>query len=176
MLCTVLYYLPPTYGAYRVYKILFIHNNQWKAIFWALLFSYSSQKESAYVLHKIYKKDFWDILYSVQWTIYRVIRGNKYSQRAMLSWFGPKLSVHKLSFFQQLFTHSVILCEEYHPQSGMFAETAIADYRLSLADQEKQTSVFRFRFQQKTEVCRFLKDPGSPYRVRNRVKELESYV
>jgi hypothetical protein len=31
---------------------------------------------------------------------------------------------------------------------GMFAETAIVDYHISFADQEKQTSVFRFRFQQ----------------------------
>jgi hypothetical protein len=31
---------------------------------------------------------------------------------------------------------------------GMFAETAIVDYRLSFVDQGKQTSVFHFRFQQ----------------------------
>jgi hypothetical protein len=31
---------------------------------------------------------------------------------------------------------------------GTFAETAIVDYRLLFADQEKQTSVFRFRMQQ----------------------------
>jgi hypothetical protein len=30
---------------------------------------------------------------------------------------------------------------------GRFDETAIVDYRLSFADQGKQTSVFRFRFQ-----------------------------
>jgi hypothetical protein len=30
---------------------------------------------------------------------------------------------------------------------GMFAETANVDYRLSFADQGKQTVVFRFRFQ-----------------------------
>jgi hypothetical protein len=30
----------------------------------------------------------------------------------------------------------------------MFAETAIADYRLSSADQGEQTSVFHFRLQQ----------------------------
>jgi hypothetical protein len=28
---------------------------------------------------------------------------------------------------------------------GMFAETAVVEYRLLLADQEKQTSVFSFR-------------------------------
>jgi hypothetical protein len=31
---------------------------------------------------------------------------------------------------------------------GTFAETEIIDYRPSLADQGKQTSVFRFRLQQ----------------------------
>jgi hypothetical protein len=31
---------------------------------------------------------------------------------------------------------------------GTFAETAIVDYRLSFADQRKQTSVFFFRLQQ----------------------------
>jgi hypothetical protein len=31
---------------------------------------------------------------------------------------------------------------------GKFAETAIVDYRLSFADQGKQTSVFRFRLLQ----------------------------
>jgi hypothetical protein len=31
---------------------------------------------------------------------------------------------------------------------GTFAETAIVYYRLSFANQEKQTSVFRFRLQQ----------------------------
>ncbi len=31
---------------------------------------------------------------------------------------------------------------------GTFAETAIVDYRLLFADQEKQTSVFRFKMQQ----------------------------
>jgi hypothetical protein len=31
---------------------------------------------------------------------------------------------------------------------GTFAETAIVDYRLSFADQWKQTSVLRFRLQQ----------------------------
>jgi hypothetical protein len=31
---------------------------------------------------------------------------------------------------------------------GMFAETAVVEYRLLLADQEKQTSVFSFRLQQ----------------------------
>jgi hypothetical protein len=29
---------------------------------------------------------------------------------------------------------------------GRFAETAIVDYHLSFADQEKQTSIFHFRF------------------------------
>jgi hypothetical protein len=39
---------------------------------------------------------------------------------------------------------------------GTFAETAIVDYHLSLVNQGIQTSVFRFRLQQKkTEVCRF---------------------
>jgi hypothetical protein len=33
-----------------------------------------------------------------------------------------------------------------------FVETAIIDCRLSLANQEKQTSVFRFRLQQTKEV------------------------
>jgi hypothetical protein len=31
---------------------------------------------------------------------------------------------------------------------GTFAEIAIVDYRLSFADQGKQTSIFRFRLQQ----------------------------
>jgi hypothetical protein len=31
---------------------------------------------------------------------------------------------------------------------GTFVETAIVDYHLSFADQGKQTSVFRFRWQQ----------------------------
>jgi hypothetical protein len=35
---------------------------------------------------------------------------------------------------------------------GMFAETAIIDYRLSFASQGKQTSVFRFGLQQ-TDFC-----------------------
>jgi hypothetical protein len=37
---------------------------------------------------------------------------------------------------------------------GTFAETAIVDYRLSFADQGKKTSIYRFRLQQQTEVCR----------------------
>jgi hypothetical protein len=37
---------------------------------------------------------------------------------------------------------------EAHPGDGPFAETAIVDYRLSFADQEKQTTVFRFHLQQ----------------------------
>ncbi len=43
-------------------------------------------------------------------------------------------------------------------QMGTFAETANVDYRLSFADQEKQTSVFRFPFsilQQSKGSCRF---------------------
>jgi hypothetical protein len=36
---------------------------------------------------------------------------------------------------------------------GKFTETAIVDYRLSIADQGKLTSVFRL--QQTKEVCRF---------------------
>jgi hypothetical protein len=36
---------------------------------------------------------------------------------------------------------------------GTFAETAIVDYRLSFANEGKQTSVFYFRLQQQTEVC-----------------------
>jgi hypothetical protein len=31
---------------------------------------------------------------------------------------------------------------------GTFSETAIVDYRLSFADQRKQTTVFRFRLRQ----------------------------
>jgi hypothetical protein len=38
---------------------------------------------------------------------------------------------------------------------GTFAETSIVDYRLSFADQGKQSSVFRFCLHQQTEVCRF---------------------
>jgi hypothetical protein len=38
---------------------------------------------------------------------------------------------------------------------GTFAETAIVKYRLSLADQGKQTSVFRFHFQQTNESLPF---------------------
>jgi hypothetical protein len=37
---------------------------------------------------------------------------------------------------------------------GNFAETAIVDYRLSFADQGKKTSIYRFRLQQQTDVCR----------------------
>ncbi len=38
---------------------------------------------------------------------------------------------------------------------GTFDETAIVDYSLSFADQEKQTSVFHFRLQQTNGSCRF---------------------
>jgi hypothetical protein len=37
---------------------------------------------------------------------------------------------------------------------GTFAEITIIDYCLLFAEQGKQTSVFRFRLQQQTEVCR----------------------
>jgi hypothetical protein len=39
---------------------------------------------------------------------------------------------------------------------GMFAEPAIIDYCLSFADQEKQTSVFCFRFQKTNGSSLFL--------------------
>jgi hypothetical protein len=39
---------------------------------------------------------------------------------------------------------------------GTFAETAIVDYRLSCADQGKQTSNFCFRLQQRKLSCHFL--------------------
>jgi hypothetical protein len=38
---------------------------------------------------------------------------------------------------------------------GSFDETAIVDYRLSFADQGKQTSVFRFRLQRTVAVFFF---------------------
>jgi hypothetical protein len=38
---------------------------------------------------------------------------------------------------------------------GTFAETAIVACRLSFADQEKQTSVYRSVCSKQTEVCRF---------------------
>jgi hypothetical protein len=36
---------------------------------------------------------------------------------------------------------------ELNPGIWLFVETAIVDYRLSFADQEKQASVFHFRLQ-----------------------------
>jgi hypothetical protein len=39
---------------------------------------------------------------------------------------------------------------------GTFAETTIVSYRLSFADQGKQTSVFRFRLQQTNGSLLFL--------------------
>jgi hypothetical protein len=38
---------------------------------------------------------------------------------------------------------------------GTFAEPAIIDYRLTFADQGKQTSIFRFRLQQINESLPF---------------------
>jgi hypothetical protein len=42
------------------------------------------------------------------------------------------------------------------PWMSTFAEPAIIDYYLSFADQEKQTSVFCFRFQQRNGSLPFL--------------------
>ncbi len=44
---------------------------------------------------------------------------------------------------------------------GTFAAIAITDYRLSLADQEKQTSVIRLHLQQTNGSCYFLLVPDS---------------
>jgi hypothetical protein len=46
---------------------------------------------------------------------------------------------------------------------GTLTETAIGDYRLSFADQGKQTSIFHFCLQQTNGSCFFLSVPLSIY-------------
>jgi hypothetical protein len=70
---------------------------------------------------------------------------------------------------------------------GSLAEAAIVNYRLSFADQGKQTSIFRFRLQQQKEVCcfcfpfssnkrKFLFSVSSVFRLRNSGKmEMETW-
>jgi hypothetical protein len=62
------------------------------------------------------------------------------------------LCYYRVNYNQNI---STLIITEEHRYACLFAETAIANYRLSFANQGKQTSVFRFCLQQRHESLPF---------------------